>query len=311
VKRSAASTFGFCLCLATPGPSAALQTAGALFVSDAAAKTVARFPLVDDIPIGTPAGVLSVSYVPGRIAASAGGVLYVADPAARSVNVYAAGAAGHAAPLRSLTVTQTPLSLALDAQGYTYVGEAGGKVEVYAPGAAGKAIPVSVVSLELGTAAVNAVHVDNGGRLFGSQESQGQGFISEYGDPRTAPTFLRGLAGTGGEVPFEGIDGLATDESGELYVSQSGWPQVWAFDESACCAYPVDRLIVARGIAQPTPTALAVRGRHAFILTGSGGAHGMATPEIVVADVLHGVQTPLETISGSFFHDPIAVAVTP
>ncbi len=252
-----------------------------------------------------PASTLQTPYVPGAIAVDALGTLYVANLAAESVDVYPPGAKARAQPERVLSLARKPKSLALDAQGYLYVGETQGVVEIFTPDASGKAKPVSVIALASTTNAVTAVNVDAGGRLFLAQNSVSGWYVAEFADPRTTPVFQRVVYGTGYAGPFIGINGLATDVTGEVYISQY-WPQVWAFSEFTCCAYPADRLIGFGNPGNLVPVALAVRGRHVFWVSGLP-----YTPVIHVLDIMRATQTPLETISGSFLKNPIAAAVTP
>jgi hypothetical protein len=261
---------------------------------------------VEDVPIGVPASTLRTPYVPGAIAVDAHDTLYVADQAADSVDAYLPGAKGRAQPERVLSLARTPKSLALDAQGYLYVGETQAVVEIFAPAASGKATPVSVITLAFTANATIAVNVDAGGRLFAAQNTAGGSYVAEYADPKTAPFYQRALDGIANSYPFIGIDGLATDVTGELYVSQSAWPQVWAFSETACCGYPADRLIGFGSPGNIVPVAVAVRGRHMFWITGTP-----FTPVIHVLDILRATQVPLETVSGPFLKNPVAAAVTP
>lgn len=282
-----------------------------MFVSDAGALAVFRYPLVAGLPVASPHGTLHTPYAPGSIATRWDGVLYVADPAGHAVDVYGPGAEGRVAPVRVLMLHRPPLSLALDADGFLYVGGAElGTVEIFAPDASGPAKPVGEVQLTFfsGTDAV-AVNVDAGGRLFvGQPVPSNPAVVYEFANPRTAPTFLRALFGINGFEPFGALNGLATDASGELYVTQAQ-SQVWAFSESACCGYPADRLL------QPEstffyPVSIAVRHRHAYILS-STLWYGHATPAVYLFDVLLGTQQPVETIAGPYLRQPVAIAVTP
>src|SRR5579864_3280394 len=103
------------------------------------------------------AGAATKLFNPAYQAMDAAGYLYVVNiliPGGKprpNVVVFAPGASGNSAPVRTLTMDQGaspyPFQIAIDAQGYLYEADQGAaRIDVYAPGAQGRVKPVRIIS---------------------------------------------------------------------------------------------------------------------------------------------------------------------
>jgi sugar lactone lactonase YvrE len=230
------------------------------------------------------------------------GALYVAN-ANNTVTVYAATAAGNAAPLRTLRGPARfgvdASGLAVDAVGNLYVAHGlspyGNRVDVYAGGAQGSAAPARIITgkrTRLDTPFT--VAIDARGALYVANEGTGQtGSITVYapgahGD--SAP--LRRIAGPHSMVQTP--QALAVDARGTLYVADYG-------DESRVLVFAP----TARGDARPirviagdrtglnNPSGLAIDAT-GYLYTLSSGTQRAA----VFAPGARGNVAPVRTIAG-------------
>jgi sugar lactone lactonase YvrE len=287
--------------------------ASALYVADAGAMAVFRYPLLPGgLPQAKPASELDLEFPPASIAFSPSGALYVSATKRGRVNVYAPLAQGHTQPIRVLETGGTPLGIATDPQGYVYVGGVQPIcVEIFSPTAHGHAKPVGSVCFSGRRARIQSIAVDFGGRLFALSQAYPEGTnIGEFADPKGSPQLVRVIQPVTPGIPF----GIAVDSNHELYVPAFNYwtykATVSEFDPTTCCqgqpyVVPyVDRIMAP--VASPfAPTAVTIDGRHAFVSSvGSGVA-----PTVFVFDIFDGEQVPLAELSGAPLSDPIAVAV--
>jgi len=146
------------------------------------------------------------------------------------ITVYRSGAAGDAAPIRSIAVPATGLNaaygLGLDRDGNIYVAtdEPGivdlGSVTIYGPGAGADAVPRrTLMSEHTGLRRPHAIAVDAGGRVYASNP-EGDTVLVYDRDANVNLAPARVLAGpaTGLGGPY----GLAFDSQGYLYVANFG-----------------------------------------------------------------------------------------
>lgn len=150
--------------------------------------------------------------------------LYIPNAGADSITVYAPGASGNVAPLRTirgaLTGLITPYSVALDAAGNLYVTNGNGSsITVYPPGANGKVPPLRTIGGPL-TGLRNPVGValDAAGTLYVANNDGNTSSITVYApaaNGNVAP--LRIISG-----PLTGLNsaqGVTLDTAGNLYVT--------------------------------------------------------------------------------------------
>lgn len=205
--------------------AAALVLVGLVSVAPAAAGAEDLTPIrtiIDNSGLGSPSGV----------ARDSDGNLYVANNNFSSVTVYASGASGDAAPIRTIagpaTGLQGPLALALDSTGNLYVANAAkdsdvNTVTVYGPGANGNVAPVrSISGSDTGLAQPSGLAVDASGDLFVTNAdagpNPGDGSVTVYASGvsgNVAP--IRSIKGN--LTQLSEPRGLAFDSHGDLYVT--------------------------------------------------------------------------------------------
>ena len=206
------------------------------------------------------------------IALDAARNLYIANPAANSVSVYAAGSTGFANPQRTIKGRRTgldaPAALAVDADGDVYVAnEAGESVTVYGPTAAGDAAPVQSISgSSTGLSNPQSIAVDVSGNIYvlgitdlcnvtcGSVTVFAAGSNGNVAPIRTITGSNTGMNG-----PLT-PEGLALDTGGNVYVLSD-----------ACC------------FGDPAPT----------VTTYAAGSNGNVAP----IATLTGVYTKMQTVT--------------
>ncbi len=142
------------------------------------------------------------------LALDASGNIYVANEgisgAASSINVYAAGASGNVAPLRTITGPDTgvvdPDGIAVDSTGRVYcTNEFASSVTVYAAGASGDAVPIATIRGRL--AKLNLPQgptVDAAGKLY----------VADY---RESTLTVYAAGATGNVKPIQRLVGSDTD----------------------------------------------------------------------------------------------------
>jgi sugar lactone lactonase YvrE len=280
------------------------QTAGsaAVYASDFFGKSVFRFVRNSDGTLQTPAGSsLVLGYNPGAIAIGSSGVLFVANGDSESISVYAKGASGYASATRTLMLPFVPNAVAVDGAGYEYAGGlTNGYVAVYKPGAKGSATTIQRIALPDRHPDINGLAIDAKGNLYVSDTNE----ISEFATPRTNPTLVRAIVGTGQQ---NSPSGLAL-QAGELYAANTGDNNVLAYSHTANGNSAPDRTISSTGPSLIGPDGVAV---HGSVLYTTSGNSLNGPPSIFVFDALHGSQSPIQVVTGSYLSSPVGVAVGP
>ena len=254
-----------------------------LYVSEfGPSRAVFEYPLQNGIPAARPDRVLRGLKSPNSIAIDSEGNLFVLDE--YEVKEFAAGATGRARPIREIYVPSGYGALAVDSNGYLYVGQSGFQVFVYAPNASGHAQPIAT----LGAAGYLAgLTVDANDHLFALGDSQQmhpklvfQMHVSVFENPKL-PTRIRDFCTHW--LPNLGYDsGVAVDLTGHLFTSRSsvvhnhphGEIDVFPVDESTC---PVDPSaeIHTQNPALLGPVYVTVQNRYLYAYDsyyGNGGA---------------------------------------
>jgi sugar lactone lactonase YvrE len=275
----------------------------ALYVSDNIGKSVFRFVINGNGTLQPPAGSsLVLPYNPFAIAI-AGGELYVTNQVNNSVEVYKAGSTGSTKSKRSLLLNFEPTSVAVDANGYEFVGgSTNGYVAVFAPKAKGHASPIQEISLPDGHATINGVAVDAAGNLYVTDTNE----VSEFTTPTTNPTLYRAIIGSGQQ---NGPSGISIDPTEEAYVSNTGASNVLAYSPTANGTSAPDRIISATGSAPlKGPIGNAVRKNDLYVTSGN---QFTGPPSVFVFDKNKGAQKPLQIVTGTYLALPVGAAIGP
>ena len=213
------------------------------------------------------------------IANDAAGNIYVAGQPAQNntseILVYAAGATGSAAPIRTIVGSATGLSYAIcltvDATGLLYVCGNSNTISVFSPTANGNAAPIRVISGS--TTLLNnpyRIAVDATGNIYVGNGEAGIGRILIFSAGATgnaAPAILTGAATNLGNA-----FGLAFDSAGNLYV----------------ISHPVGTTSGVFGILEFAPGAI---GNVAPIKTIAGNATGIFEHTGIAVDAVGNIYT--------------------
>jgi DNA-binding beta-propeller fold protein YncE len=280
-------------------------TMTALYISDSYGKSVFRFTRNANGTLVTPAGSsLVLSYNPGPIAIGpTSGRLFVTDTDSESVYVYAKDAKAYAQPLRQLIAPFVPSCVAVDKNGYEYVGGfTDGYVAVYAPGANGSAPTLQRIGLPDHHADINGVALDSQGNLYVSDTNE----ISEFSTPVTNPTLVRAIVGTGQQNTPTGM--AINDKNGELYVANTNDNNILVYSATANGKSKPQRTITSPSPPLIGPAGLALSGSVLYSTSGTT-LHGPAS--VFVLDALKGQQAPAQVVTGDYLVVPIGAALGP
>jgi hypothetical protein len=267
--------------------------------------TVYVFPIQGGLPITTPTRTLQAGMDLTSLAVGSDGTIYAVGES--RINVYAPGAEGSDQPERVLNVDgYGAWSVAIDQQGYLYVGVFNEAVNVYAPGAQGNDQPVvSIPEQYLGL--IGGLAIDGAGNLYVTTDESG---LTEYATPHSSPTEIKTTC-------FEvksGVNGVAVASDGTAFVAVDGSPHRGrtsyispvAASQSGC---PFKR---RRLYAVPTlldPIGVAELDGHLFV---SDQKFGNSGPAVVVMDESQrGHRAPLLVLKDSNFDRPRGVAIGP
>ncbi|HEY1428581.1 MAG TPA: hypothetical protein VGF18_03345 [Candidatus Tumulicola sp.] len=277
--------------------------ATAVYASDFYGKSVFRFVRNADGTLVTPAGSsLVLGYNPGAIAIGSSGVLFVADEGNESIEVYPKDSSGYANATRTLLLPFVPSAIAVDGAGYEYAGGfTNGYVAVYKPGAKGTASTIQRIALPDKHVDINGLAIDSKGNLYVSDTNE----ISEFATPRTNPTLVRAIVGTGQQ---NAPSGLALQTSGELYAANAGDNNILAYSPTANGYSAPDRTITSTNPALKFPNGVAVHGN---VLYSTSGNSFDGPASIFVLSTNQGSQTPKQVVTGSYLSSPYGVAVGP
>jgi 6-phosphogluconolactonase (cycloisomerase 2 family) len=166
---------------------------------------------------------------PVGIALDAYGNVYVANSGISTVAVFAAGANGNVAPIRTISGSNTnlndPTGIALDASGNIYVASAVNKsIDVYAAGANGNVTPVRVISGTATQLLDPVAIVLNGSNIyvsnFGSGTNAFNGSVTAYAadaNGNVAPT--QTISNPKAHLIWP--EGIALDAGGNIHVANN------------------------------------------------------------------------------------------
>jgi sugar lactone lactonase YvrE len=277
--------------------------AAAVYASDFYGKSVFRFVRNANGTLQTPAGSsLVLGYNPGAIAIGSSGALFVADEENESLEVYPKDASGYASATRTLLLPFVPSAVAVDGAGYEYAGGfSNGYVAVYKPGAKGTANTIERIALPDGHPDINGLAIDSKGNLYVSDTNE----ISEFATPRTNPTLVRAIVGTGQQnTP----SGMTIGQSGELYAANTGDSNILAYSPTANGDSAPDRTISSSSPPLIAPNGVAIHSN--YLYTTSGNSLD-GPPSIFVLNAQQATQAPIQVITGSYLSSPYGVAVGP
>jgi sugar lactone lactonase YvrE len=249
------------------------------------------------LPTATIAGPNTQLGPAASVAFDAAGNLYVRNRrgcnefgANESVAVFAPGATGNVAPIRSISGPNTGLmasvnnldGMAFDSAGNLYVANPGANVLIFAPGANGNVAPKSV----LNNVAPAGIAIDSSDRLYVT------GFVGVIGGG--IEVFAAGASGnatpintiagnlTGLSLPV----GVALDGHGNIYVSDLGAGKIFVFAPTASGNVPPIETISGSNtkLFEPAGIALDANGTvyesdlSGQVLTYAPGAFGNVAP---------------------------------
>lgn len=214
-------------------------------------------------------GTLMVSSVPGALAApDPTGTLYVSDAGTNSIDVFAPGATGNVAPIRTIAGAATglnaPADVKVDAAGDVFAvnsAENGGSPSIteYGPGASGNVAPICTIQgSNTGLALPDDMSLATDGTMY-------VGNINS----NTAEVFAAGVCGNvsplrvigGSNTGLDGadLDGLGVDATGTLYADSTLNSSIQIFAPGA------------NGNVAPTGTI-------------AGASTGLSSPDDIVVD---------------------------
>jgi sugar lactone lactonase YvrE len=276
--------------------------AAAVYASDFFGKSVFRFVRNANGTLQTPAGSsLVLGYNPGAIAIASTGSLFVADADGESIQVYPKGASGYASAVRTLSLPFVPNAVAVDGAGYEYTGGlTNGYVAVYKPGAKGSANTIQRIALPDRHPDINGLAIDAKGNLYVSDTNE----ISEFTTPRTNPTLVRAIVGTGQQSSPSGM----ALQSGELYAANTGDNNILAYSPTANGNSGPDRTISSTSPSLIAPNGVAIHNNYLYATSGNS-LNG--PPSIFVLNARQGSQAPIQVVTGSYLSSPNGVAVGP
>jgi hypothetical protein len=265
-----------------------------------AAKAVLEYRLQNGIPAAMPDREIQGLDGPNALTFDAAGNLFILD--GRTIKEFAAGAKGHATPIRKLDV---PLSLnigalAVDSNGYIFVGQKS-RLNVYSPGASGHAKPIAKITP---TGYPSALAIDAGDNLYALGNTQKMHpvltfkmHLSVYTTPQM-PTRIREFCSHW--LPNHGIDyGVALDGAGNLFTTHPyfinsaphGQIDVYAAGDDACPADPL-RAIATTNPSLLGPVYLALDGGYLYVYDLDYGNGGV----VFTLRSSGSLQTPLSTL---------------
>jgi sugar lactone lactonase YvrE len=171
-----------------------------------------------------------ISCVEG-IAFDSAGNIYDAD-CGNKIIVFAAGAAGNVAPLRTITSVSCPVGVTFDSSGNLVVGDFNlSKVLFFAPGASGAAVPIKFIDVTAaGLLRADSVRFDTSGNLWVSDESGNK--IAEYPPGASGAAASIALI-SGGNTGLNGSLGMVLDGSNGIYVANDGTPNLEFFNAAS------------------------------------------------------------------------------
>jgi hypothetical protein len=280
-------------------------------------RAVLEYAIRGGIPQAKPDRVVSGLVGPNAIALDGAGHLFVLD--GRIVKEFAAGASGHAHPIRQIHV---PISLnigslAVDRAGYLYVGQAG-HLYVFAPGAHGRAAPVEILKPR---GYPSSLAIDAADDLYALGNTQKEdpilAFTMHVTVYASAPKLKRTRRLCSHQFPDHGINyGIVFDGLGHLFTthpyfiesSPAGEIDMYPENANAC---PIDPLsmITTSNPSLLGPVYLAVNPPYLYVYDLDYGNGGV----VFTLRTTGSAQTPLSTlyVANNRGHDVQGIAVGP
>ncbi len=289
------------VCSCNDGPASPLNESQALAVATfglAPGVVVYAAGASGDVaPIRTIAGANTVLSNATGIARDAAGNLYVTNPpltppSGGSVTVYAPGAVGNAAPIRTIAGEGTgldhPVGVALDTAGNVYVSNTY-TVTVYAPGASGNVAPIRTIE---SSSQVGGIALDTPGNLYVASRD----VIRVYATANGNATPIRTISGsnTGLGCPA----GLGLDAAGELYVANPCGGSITVFAAGADGNATPTRTIIGSNTGLNGASGIALDEAGHLYVTNAGGYLANAGSVKVYAAGASGNAIPIRTIAG-------------
>lgn len=230
-----------------------------------------------------------IAAAPAQAAPDPQGTIYVADYEANQIDVFAPGATGNVAPLRTIGGASSgingPADVAVDANGDVYSSNFNSStITEYAPGASGNATPIRTI----GGSATGLSQNDDI-----SLAPDGTLYVGNFGGPITI--YAPGATGNAAPVrmitTLTGVDGLGVDATGTLYADTSGGVDVFAPGANGA-ATPI-RTITGPSTNLSAPDDVKVGfGGQLFVSDGNNSVEAFAPGA-------SGNATPTQSISGS------------
>ncbi|HEY2473330.1 MAG TPA: hypothetical protein VGI19_00880 [Candidatus Cybelea sp.] len=266
---------------AAPATSIAARSEHLYAIVTTSTRYVAEYPIDGGIPGAKPDRIVTGFFAPNALTVDNQGRLYVLDR--RTIKEFAAGADGHARPIREIYAPSflNIDTLAVDARGYLYVGQSK-RLYVYAPGAHGHAKPVTVVKPVGYPAGLTLDASDDLYALGNTQEMDPylafQTHVTVYG---AAPGLQRVREFCTPEFTRHGIDyGVALDGKGRLFTTHTyfvnsypvGEVDVFPADANACPEKKLATITMTPSLLEPVY--LAVNSPYLYVADvdyGNGG----------------------------------------
>jgi uncharacterized repeat protein (TIGR02543 family) len=190
------------------------------------------------------------------------GITYVANISANSVTEYAVGADGNAAPIRTISGSNTqlnsPYGLAMDAAGTLYVANsaANSTITEFGAGSSGNVAPIRTISGSLtGLSGATGVTLGSAGTLYVTNASNNS--ITEYSpgaSGNATPTRVISGYSTGLSAPR----GVALDANNVLYVTNANAYSVTEYSAGASGNVAPVRSISGGNTGLGYPTSVAI-----------------------------------------------------
>lgn len=229
--------------------------------------------------------------------------IYVAN--SDSITVYAPGAGGNIAPVRTLpssvnTKIHALSSIALDSAGYIYVANDGNSsIQVFPPGATGNWFPARTISgINTGLNTPAGVVLDSVGNLYVTNNNISSITVYPPGANGNAPP-ARTISGA--NTGLNSPTGVALDSSGNLYVANRNGASITVYSSSANGNVPPTRTIGGANTGLTFPLGVALDGAGNLyvttlsvnsILVFPAGATGNVPPTRTISGTNTGLSSP-------------------
>jgi hypothetical protein len=277
----------------------------AVYVHDLEARAVFRYPLINGKMTARPDSAL-YGFAKNSVgmAIAADGTIY-AGSAPDHVLVFAAGARGHAKPIRELRVTNVR-SLYVDRQGYLYVSSGTLRptgIFIYAPNARGHDKPVQIIR-----SGSNAVVIDDSsGYLYSSDDN---GVVSIYSSPTVDPTLVGQICGPKRAAMSVAVMTLHVLTAVYSVLNQHSFVASFPKVPDGCPSAAFGKIDAKPHLR--LPTGIVVDGEELFVVDFNFPTHNQLPGAIVQLNAHHFVrQVPENVVAGPPLRIPDALALGP